>query len=1823
MIRPPSVWPFPYHSLCILIPAGINFYPVLTTDVEVKSVEIEAGASLSAGANYNITLNGFTGAWVNAGTFTPGTGTVIFSKGNLLNVVTITGTTNFYNITVNANTYLQPQSGSLLRIAGTVSPGSASIIDLKATTNTIEYNGSGQSILNFQGPASDIGYYNLVINSTGTTTLPAVLNVANDFTLDAGTAAATASSTIDIVGNVILNAGTFTGSNSAISLKGNWTNNGATFTPGTSLITFNNTSADQAINGTSSSQTLYDVEIIKTSYILRVNGSTTSLTVNNITETSGNFTAPAALTINGSATLTAGTFTAGSASTTISGLVTLTAGNFIAGVTTNLAGNFANNGAAFITGTGTVNFNGSSAQSIGGINSFHNLTINNTAGVTASANQNVNGVLYLQSANASSTQGSLHMGSNTLFMGSASTTTGTGDVTGIVNRTSFLPNTPYSFGNQFTTINLTTDGTLPSSVSFKIVLTASHSWKTDAVNRYYDIIQTGCDDATRLTLNLHYLDAELNGATEGLLDFFDYHASGSLVHDHGHSNADATDNWVGLANLGLLFVVGSSYDQHYWTLGTNSTSNVSTWEGGSPSGVSDWTLPGNWDGGVPGATSRVVIPDVVYDPIFPALDTVGSVTIMAGGFLDASSGNTVLVITEGDGAWSNLGSFAAGQGTVEFTNSSATIAGTTDFNNVTVDDGAALTLGTNSIMRIAGTLSLSSSGVLNAANNHNTVEYNGPDQIVVFPNGLTPGYHNLILSGSGTKTMPSGSLNMEMDLTLRGTVSATLLNNVSVNGNLSIETGTTLNCSSYIISVGGNWSRTGTGVFSSGTGTVNFTGSSAQTITGANTFNNLTISGAGGVTAGADQTVNGILNLSHANPSSTKGLLEMTIDYTNYPGTTISDYLNSYLLNMGSSATTTGIGDVTGIIKRSSLAVNTPYTFGNQYTTIALTSGTMPTALSVSVTIGATPAGNPDAVARTYEIVPSVTDPETFSSTSTVSASFHYLDSELSSTLSPYHTNTEATTVTMDYDIGGGTSTPDEHGRSGYDFANNYIGLSNIPISYFIQKSGHVWRTLFQLRDFLTGYYTWNGSSSTAWGTPGNWTPSGTPADVSRIIIPDAGTTANDPVLPSGTTTINSITIEDGGILTMGSNTLTIKNSLSGGWEDQNLAGNDPATSKVIFSMPGTVISGNASFYDMEIGTGADITNEPGSTVKIGGTVTKTGTWDASTYSNTVEYNATGAQSVVAIAYSDLTLKGSGVKTFPAGTTTINGILSIEEDATAAKTGNIVLGNSSTLKYNKSTAFTAGPEWTNPLSSSGGVIISNTGKITIDADRVMGATTPLTINSGSSLEIGAGVNLAVPGTLTNNGGYTGLIIKSASNGNDGRLINNTAGVNATVELSLSGGLVAPSTTVGRFHYIVPPVTTFNSGSSIGAVMSSLGLTNFGGDLLIYDETKATPSKDNGWQYFDGWNSTTGFPTLSPASGYNIYLTDNDKMTFKGDLNSGSHSFILNYTSANPNPGWNLVGNPYPSNYDLSGINSLTGNNDGVDNTIYVTVNGSFEYRNIQDKNYVGQLSTDIIPPMQGFFVHATAPGSLFLPSSYRTIGVAIPTRSKGEASTIQKVKLVVSSGSLRDETLVCLMDDATTGFDGDHDAYKLFGSSTLNPDIYSQMGSVKYAINAVHGPVSGLVKVPVTVVVKSAGTYSISVSQFENLDGIPVVLRHGSVLTNLGSGITYTFTSGIGTFTDFELIFGSVITGTEVIEMKSLRTWYSNSFVYINCPSDNPGGISDLRIYDMQGKLVLINSDFDLIPSQTSQIPVSFGKGIYIVKLKVGTRTYTSKIVVV
>lgn len=165
-----------------------------------------------------------------------------------------------------------------------------------------------------------------------------------------------------------------------------------------------------------------------------------------------------------------------------------------------------------------------------------------------------------------------------------------------------------------------------------------------------------------------------------------------------------------------------------------------------------------------------------------------------------------------------------------------------------------------------------------------TVNYNGSNQSI--STVASPGYGNLVLSGSGTKSAGTSNVIIRGNMSLSGTTlntgtstfsftgtgpmalppvsfynlalagpGITLSSNLDLGGDLTLSGGA-LHAGSQTINIAGNWTNSG-GTFDAGTSTVNFSGgvTGYKEISEPSPFYNLTISGSDLGLNGADLTV--------------------------------------------------------------------------------------------------------------------------------------------------------------------------------------------------------------------------------------------------------------------------------------------------------------------------------------------------------------------------------------------------------------------------------------------------------------------------------------------------------------------------------------------------------------------------------------------------------------------------------------------------------------------------------------------------------------------------------------------------------------------------------------------------------------------------------------------------------------------------------------------------------------------------------------------------------------------------------------------------------
>ncbi len=388
-----------------------------------------------AGGSTGQNLGFFSIAGAGSG-FTGGTLQIGSSNTPAASIIGINTTQAVYNLTVNsANVTAKLETGLTVSNNVTLTAGTLDVNNLNMSvggswskasaagftpgTATVTFNGSGAQVIN--GTSASQTFNDLVVAKTSGTTLSTggsttTINT-NNLTQTSGnfTAPATLNINAATASSLVLTAGTFT-AGAALNITGNWTKaSGATFTHSSGTVTFTGTGS-QTINGTSASQTFYNVVIAKTAgTLLSTGGSTTTLSTNNLTLTTGNFTAPATMNINANLLLSAGTYTAAT--------------------NTSVGGNWTkNSGSAFTHNSGTVTMNGNSAQTIGGSSSttFYKLFIGNASGVVLGVNTTVANEIDLSSGSVTLSDYNLSMGTATIsnsssthyFVTKENTTTG-------------------------------------------------------------------------------------------------------------------------------------------------------------------------------------------------------------------------------------------------------------------------------------------------------------------------------------------------------------------------------------------------------------------------------------------------------------------------------------------------------------------------------------------------------------------------------------------------------------------------------------------------------------------------------------------------------------------------------------------------------------------------------------------------------------------------------------------------------------------------------------------------------------------------------------------------------------------------------------------------------------------------------------------------------------------------------------------------------------------------------------------------------------------------------------------------------------------------------------------------------------------------------------------------------------------------------------------------------------------------------------------------------------------------------------------------------
>jgi len=366
---------------------------------------------------------------------------------------------------------------------------------------------------------------------------------------------------------------------------------------------------------------------------------------------------------------------------------------------------------------------------------------------------------------------------------------------------------------------------------------------------------------------------------------------------------------------------------------------------------------------------------------------------------------------------------------------------------------------------------------------------------------------------------------------------------------------------------------------------------------------------------------------------------------------------------------------------------------------------------------------------------------------------------------------------------------------------------------------------------------------------------------------------------------------------------------------------------------------------------------------------------------------------------------------------------------------------------------------------------------------------------------------------------------------------------------------------------------------------------YGNYLQTYDETTQT--------WTDIEDETT---VLSPMIGYAMWGTTAPETyyTFIGEPGTGNNPIGFTFNT----DGWNLLGNPFPSSIDWDLV------------TLPTEINGAVYYLDATAGNYVSYNGgmgggTQYVPPMQGFWISATATGTFSVGNSVRThLGTDEYYKNGKEISNY--IVLQVQSEDMVDKTYIRLNEEATPAFDGKYDAYKLMAPNKIYPQIYTIAGEDNLSISQL--PATDVISVGFYV--ENSGNYTISLDEITDIQSCQLEDLKTGTLQNLENG-SYTFSYTEGENDDrfrLHLTAASVnFSGAE----EGVKMYAVGQEVFVK--SANPIEKGTVRVTDLAGRTMVEKT---ISNESFIRLTTNLSIGVYIVSVTESAGVRTEKVII-
>jgi M6 family metalloprotease-like protein len=384
-----------------------------------------------------------------------------------------------------------------------------------------------------------------------------------------------------------------------------------------------------------------------------------------------------------------------------------------------------------------------------------------------------------------------------------------------------------------------------------------------------------------------------------------------------------------------------------------------------------------------------------------------------------------------------------------------------------------------------------------------------------------------------------------------------------------------------------------------------------------------------------------------------------------------------------------------------------------------------------------------------------------------------------------------------------------------------------------------------------------------------------------------------------------------------------------------------------------------------------------------------------------------------------------------------------------------------------------------------------------------------------------------------------------------------------------------------------------------------------------------------------WESISSVSTLPPMTGFLVQTSSPTTVTFTGlgthTVNSGTLiRKDLMRTGSSTRPGFNLIGNPYPSYLNAAGAinNSAT-----LDKSMWFWMKNASGLSVFDVFNTTSGIGTNnngfgtvcgIVPPMHSFWVRVCEGNdvaSLTLDNTMRLH--EMPTSLLLAATTYNRplIRLQVSNNKNLDEAIVYVQSEASCEFD-EYDSPKISNCNVAVPEIYTFAGKEKVAINGIQS-FAMMDKIKLGFKTETADSLTIKLIEFVNFDADARILLKDSLLNrmqDLSNGFVYRFKSVSSTDDNrFSLVLQDATTLNDQLN----STFEHSVLVYRNAAnkievvrknSINPGMVSILNTLGQ--KLVSAR-----ILGKSIQIEKNLNPGVYLLVLEVNGESTTQKFI--